>query len=298
VEVLDLEYLLVTADAGRFALAARLLGVEKSTVSRRIAALEQELAVSLFERDHTGIHLTPAGYCVVQHARRVMFEVDAVKRVGQQLALGRTGEIRLGVRMPPVAGAAHSLLTAWRAQATDVVVTIIEGNERELLDALMKRTLDVVIVSGDREWPHVVRQRLFRENLLLAVPKHHRLAEAASVRWASLNRETLLVQRWENEDTQRELYAAMAGKGVLFEGHSASQQAIVGLVGTGAGLALVPESIAACEYSGVVFKAIVELNAWIDFSLIWLPEAENPVLGRFVRFLCDRSAVLRAPLHP
>ena len=63
-ELLDLHYLRVTADAGKFALAAKLLDVDTSTVSRRISNLEDELGLSLFERDHSGIRLTRGGLSI------------------------------------------------------------------------------------------------------------------------------------------------------------------------------------------------------------------------------------------
>ena len=111
-ELVDLHYLIVTADAGKFALAGKLLDVDTSTVSRRIGNLEDELGLSLFERDHSGIRLTRGGQSILRCARRVLFHIDEVKRVGRQFASGSSGEIRLGMRVPPVGGASRVLLTA------------------------------------------------------------------------------------------------------------------------------------------------------------------------------------------
>src|ERR1700677_4471489 len=104
-EIVDLHYLVVTADAGKFALAAKVLGVDTSTISRRIGGLEDELGLSLFERDHSGIRITRGGRSILASARRVLFYADEVKRLGRQFAAGATGELRLGVRNPPIAGA-------------------------------------------------------------------------------------------------------------------------------------------------------------------------------------------------
>jgi len=56
-----LQVFLAVARGGRVSAAARRLGVEHTTVARRIAALEQTLGVSLFYRTTRGYLLTPQG---------------------------------------------------------------------------------------------------------------------------------------------------------------------------------------------------------------------------------------------
>lgn len=57
----DLRYVLAVADAGSLAGAARTLGVNHTTVLRRIGAFEQRLGLRLFERLPTGYMLTAGG---------------------------------------------------------------------------------------------------------------------------------------------------------------------------------------------------------------------------------------------
>jgi DNA-binding transcriptional LysR family regulator len=60
---------LATADHGSFSAAARTLGVAQPTVGRQVAAFEEELGVTLFERVGRGLQLTPAGLDLAQHVR-------------------------------------------------------------------------------------------------------------------------------------------------------------------------------------------------------------------------------------
>lgn len=60
---------LVTADEGSFSAAARALGLTQPTVGRQVAALEQELGVTLFERVGGGLELTRAGLDLIEHVR-------------------------------------------------------------------------------------------------------------------------------------------------------------------------------------------------------------------------------------
>ncbi len=69
----DLRVFLAVARGGRFARAARQLGVEHTTVSRRISALEAALGVTVFYRTAAGIQLTPDG-------KRVLASAEAMER--------------------------------------------------------------------------------------------------------------------------------------------------------------------------------------------------------------------------
>lgn len=60
---------LVTAEEGSLSAAARALGMSQPTLSRQVAALEEELGVVLFERQKLGLELTPTGLELMQHVR-------------------------------------------------------------------------------------------------------------------------------------------------------------------------------------------------------------------------------------
>lgn len=78
----DLRYLLAVARTGRLVSAADALGVDHTTVSRRITALERTLGVRLMERGTEGWGLTDTGRAVAQSARAIedalVHVVDAV----------------------------------------------------------------------------------------------------------------------------------------------------------------------------------------------------------------------------
>jgi len=288
-EIVDLRYLVTCAEAGTLTLAAANLCVETSTISRRISSLEDELGLSLFERNPTGIRLTHGGRAVLRHARHILLELDAMKRAGYEYARGKTGELRLGVRYPPIAGAARDLLAGWCKSNPDVALTVAEGNQRELALALKEHRLDAALVTGHAIWPHISAVPIFRERMFAALPMEHALAGRSSLDWQSLCLEVILVQGWEDNQSQREFYTTLVGSGSHFQVHAVSKETIFALVSIGAGIALATESQSATIIPGVVFKPIDEPNAWVDFGLAWLPEAEDPIVGRFVAFMRDES---------
>ncbi|MFE3499574.1 LysR family transcriptional regulator [Kitasatospora sp. NPDC059160] len=92
----DLRYLLAVARTGRLVAAADALGVDHTTVSRRITALERSLGVRLMERGTEGWALTDAGKAVSEGARAIEDALDqVVDAVSGQDAPSLRGTVRV-----------------------------------------------------------------------------------------------------------------------------------------------------------------------------------------------------------
>jgi DNA-binding transcriptional LysR family regulator len=288
-EIRDLKYLAASADAGAFARAAEALGLNSSTVSRRIGQVEEELGLTLFERGRFGIRLTPGGKAVMMFVRRALADIDAVMTSGHQNGTGKAGRVRLGVRMPPIGEPMRTLLSTWREMHPDVLLTIFEMNERDMQAALAERRLDAALITSHTLWPHATSEPLYRERIVAALPQGHRLSGRKAVDWDSLRDEIFLVQGWDESQSAREFYAAFLGSGVTFHMHAASKQSVFALVGAGLGVTLASMSQSEVVFPGVVYCPIDEENAWLQIELAWTPDAEDAALGRFLAFMRDEA---------
>jgi DNA-binding transcriptional LysR family regulator len=286
-EIRDLVYLEASAAAGNFTHAAKALGINTSTISRRVGQFEDELGLALFERAHTGVRLTTGGRAVLPHIRRALAELDAIRHAGDQNGNGIAGEVRLAVRMPPVGEPLRSLLSGWRKRYSEVVLTIAEMNEWEIQRAVRERRIDVALMTSHTLWPDAVTAPLYRERIVAAIPHEHPLLEQQTVEWKSLRRETVLVQGWDNSHSAREFYSSFMGGGVSFESHAGSKQCVFALVAAGFGITPATTSQAEVVFPGVVYRPICEENAWVHVELMWYPDAEDPAVGRFVAFMRD-----------
>jgi DNA-binding transcriptional LysR family regulator len=288
-ELRDLEYLLASANAGNFGRAAKALGLSTSTLSRRIGKLEDELGLALFERGRSGVRPTTGGKAVILHARRVLAEIDAVKRSSALNGTGTAGQLRLGVRLPLVGAPLIALLSDWHRHHPDVTLVLSELNDRDLTAAMEEHRLDVALVLHQSLWPHSASIPLYHERLMVVLPASHPLALSPIVGWDDLRHEVVLVQGWEESQAARELFASFLGPGARFSAHAASKQSVFALVSAGFGITLATESQAEEGFSGVVFKEIDDPSARIQIVLAWLPEREDAVVGRFIAFLRDQA---------
>ncbi|MBC7957493.1 MAG: LysR family transcriptional regulator [Cytophagales bacterium] len=97
IEPNDLLLFARVVDEGSFSRAGERLGLPKSTVSRRLAALETQLGERLLLRTTRKLQLTDFGHSVLEHARHVVDEVDAASALAQHRQVQPSGRLRVSM---------------------------------------------------------------------------------------------------------------------------------------------------------------------------------------------------------
>lgn len=152
----DLRFFLALARHGRLASAGEALGVNHTTVFRRLAALEERLGTRLFDRGADGHHLTAAG----EEMRVVAEEIeDRVFGLDRQV-LGRDQELR-GVIRVTTADSTHAIARAFRGflrEHPGVTLEVVVDNR---VLSLHRREADVALRAGGRPTePDVVARQI------------------------------------------------------------------------------------------------------------------------------------------
>ena len=93
----DLVIFAYVAELGSFSRAAQRLGLPKSTLSRRVSALEQRVGERLLLRTTRRQVLTEFGLQLLEHARQVVAEVEAVNALSEQRQAAPTGRLRVSM---------------------------------------------------------------------------------------------------------------------------------------------------------------------------------------------------------
>ena len=154
----DLKYLLGVARHGSTLAAGRALGVDQSTVQRRLAELERRLGQSLVQRMPTGYRLTEFGQAMLPHAERIE---QAVQEFEQQLAgalANVAGIIRVTCPEPIVYRITQStFLDLFRARYPALEVHFVMSDK--YVD-LMKGDADVALRSGDTDDGELVGRKI------------------------------------------------------------------------------------------------------------------------------------------
>jgi len=222
----------------------------------------------------------------------MLASLQAATDAAEGAARGTTGELRLGVRSPPLGEPLRSMLARWRRDHPNVRLVIHELSDHDIYAELIARRIDVALVPSFAPWPRIVMEPLYRERMVAAVPKEHVLATRDVLRWPDLRDEIIYVQEWPQSHAMREFYASMIGIGVSFQAQPAGKQTVFSLVAAGFGVTLAQQRQAEISFPGVVFRVVDEPNAQVEFSLAWPREAEGALIGRFLTSM--RAGALKA----
>lgn len=155
----ELRVFLAVARAGSLSGAARALGVNHSTVFRRIGGFERALAVRLFDRLPGGYVLTAAGEAMHQAAQRIEAEIAEVgrKAAGQDLRL--SGTIRIATLDMLALGLLPRHLAAFRAAFPGIELEVVVSNAAV---SLSRREADVALRVSNQPPESLVGRRLGR----------------------------------------------------------------------------------------------------------------------------------------
>jgi DNA-binding transcriptional LysR family regulator len=91
----DLQFFVAVVLNRGFSAAARVLGVPKSRMSRRVGLLEERLGVRLLDRTTRGLSLTQVGQQVFEHARAAIIEAEAAEEAALRMRSEPCGLVRL-----------------------------------------------------------------------------------------------------------------------------------------------------------------------------------------------------------
>ena len=171
--------LLKTAELGSMTRAAEELGYTQSAVSRMIADLEEEWAVSLLTRGRGGVVLSPAGEALLPDIRAVCnAQRELGERVGELHGLTR-GTIRIGTITSISVHWLPGIMKSFLEQYPGIRFELLGGVEyAEIQDWVLKGRVDCGFM-GLSACPGLETISLRRDRLVAVLPKNHPLAGAA-----------------------------------------------------------------------------------------------------------------------
>lgn len=245
----QLAALAAVADTGTFSAAADLLHTVQSNISTHIARLEKEMGVTLVDRS-AGC-LTDEGNLVVNRARRVQAELDALMADVASIRNVVAGQVRMGIIGTTGRWLVLPLLTAMHELHPQVRMSVLEGNTTALLPQLLSGSIDLAVVNLPVTDPDVVVARLFEEDLILVAPSDHPLASRDEVTIKDLASHELLLPpqgisiRIELDRAAEEASVTLRAKAELD-----GLRLIASLVFDGFGAAVLPSSAAPSWLSG------------------------------------------------
>ncbi|KUJ70017.1 transcriptional regulator [Streptomyces albus subsp. albus] len=251
IEARHLRVLRTVAGTGSFSAAARELGCTQPAVSQQMKALEQSVGTPLLVRGGREMRLTEAGQALVRHAAGILAGLTAAEEEVAAIAGLRAGRVRL-VSFPSGSSTlVPTALAALRAAHPGTRVSLVEAEPPRSAELLRAGDCEIALAfrypevrgsdpSAEAEWDDLVVRPLLADRLVGVVPEGHRLAGADAVGIAELAGEPWIAGCPRCRRHLVEICES-AGFTPRIDFATDDYPAVIGLVGAGLGVAVLPE---------------------------------------------------------
>jgi DNA-binding transcriptional LysR family regulator len=300
-ELRHLRTIAAVARHGSFTKAAEELHLAQSAVSQQLRRLEDELGVTVFRRTSRSVELTAEGRLVLDHAHRVLAEVDGLRDELDELTGLVKGELRLGGLYPTGLYDLHAVIAGFHGQHPGVAIHFVEGTQDDLLGQLRLDELDAVFtaVDPDRIGEDLTATKLSEEEFVVALPVDHPLTARAEITLEELAGEALVAFR-ENSALRRRLETAMAEVGLEPRNAFVCTEigAVRDLVSRGLGIAVMPRSHVEAAGPHVAWRPVGPSPLTWPVALVWRAGRRQPPASKaFLALALEADAAPRRALR-
>ena len=175
----NIEYVLSIAETGSFSKSAKKLYISQPALSQVIQRLEEELGAKLFVRRSNETSLTRAGELFVEDAKKILALSEQIKKKMADIQDLREGRIVLGISQYNGQLYFSNMLLQFKKQYPNIKLSIVEDFSSALERRLATGRLDFAILTAPSNSDETMFEHLFFEEIFLAAPSAHPVAEKA-----------------------------------------------------------------------------------------------------------------------
>ena len=296
-ELRHLRAFLAVAEELHFGRAASRLRIAQPALSQQIRQLEQDVGAVLLERTTRQVRLTGTGATFVDHARRVLDDVERARESVRLTECGERGRIRVGVTgaitwrlLPRVARTYRERYPLVRMELHPAVFSGAQ------ISALHDGRIDVGFLRAPVPSGPLASRVIVNECLVAVLPAGHPLSHQPDVALGDLSGESFVSYPSMQGSALRDAAVhacCSAGFTPRVVQEAPDTHTVVALVGAAVGVALLPASAATLQIEGVVFTPLAgDVDVRVPIALAWREQDRSPVLARF---LATAEEVLPGP---
>jgi len=253
----QLEHFVAVAESGSFSEAASRVFIAQPALSVSIRKLEEAVGIPLFIRNARGVSLTPGGLELLPEAKRSLLHAERGRQHARLAALGELGLIRLGFVGSAIYRLLPNRLPAFLSRYPNVKIEFTEGVSITLLQAMREGRMDAGIIrlpADGIEGFNIIEVE--KDDLIAVLPRRHPLAGRPVIDLALLADDPFVMFSASQVTRLRgTIVDACRAAGFVPRVTQEATQAftVVGLVGSGVGVALLPGVISQFQSEQVCF---------------------------------------------
>jgi DNA-binding transcriptional LysR family regulator len=286
-ELRHLRYAVTLADELNFGRAAARLHISQPPLSMQIRSLEEELGVKLFYRTKRQVQLTEVGRLFIREARFILAHADYAVKLAERVEQGEMGKLTIAYVTAPESRYHIEVVRRFLKRHPKVHIVVHSMTTVEQVKALRDRRIDIGFVEPVDD-PALITETIFEQELMIALPRSHKLAARQRVPLRALADEPhILVTREAAPSFHDAIIAAVKNAGVnLKVVHEAdSQRTAAFLVAAGAGLTFLPEVTRQRHRKDIVFRRLQPAlpNADVVLTVAYLRQTTSELVPLFLK---------------
>jgi len=291
-ELHHLRRFVILAEELHFTRAAERLHIEQSPLSRNIRELEDDLGVTLFQRDRRGTRLTSAGRTLLKEARRLLSVMEQVRENVKAVASGLRGSLHIAVSDGVIDPRLSAFLARCREEEPETEIHLSEVTLSEQLRGLRCGDFVLGLACTAEVGEGITTESIWQDALLAAIPiRHPLLTHKAIALPALVDYPLILYDPQQCEGQYRELIhllRPLEGELNIIE-YATSQDMMLALVGAGYGIGFITANrFALCRCPHVIIRRLKVDSAVLTTYLLRPREEPSPaLLDRFASRLHD-----------
>lgn len=278
----QLRYFKAVAEELNVTRAAQRLHITQPPLTRQIQALEHSLGVELFVRTSHGVELTEAGKTLLADARNLSSLVEQSIDRAQRAGRGDAGRLDIGFFGTSAFDILPRILAAYREAHPGVKLVLHPGQTPQQVQALRQGRVAVVFERQRPDEPDIACELVAEERVLVALPLSHRLARRATVSVEDLRDEPMVLPEGWSPQVGSMAVKVFRAHGLVPRDGPRCVDMTSGtlLVASGAGVFLVPASMAVLAMPGVVYRRLRSAGQErFDFHCFYLREPLSPLVS-------------------
>ena len=291
----QMEALIYLVEEGSFSRAAKKMLLTQPALTKNIQNVEDLLTVRLVNRSNTGISLTREGKIIYEYAKRlVKLRNEATEKI-ITLHENASGSIYIAASTIPATYILPWALSAFRKIHADIKVFIKTVDSEEAMNMVLDKEVELGCIGKKPQNKKLVAEPLWKDRLVLAVPKGHRWLKKKSIAATEL-REVPFIAREKGSATRDVLESYLKEtKSISLSqldicGELGSSEAIKEAIMAGLGVSIISIHAIKRELAaGTLFEVpIAGLKMERNFYLIYPRQTDfRPSHKIFIAFLKD-----------
>lgn len=288
IEHRHLRYFLAVAEELHFRKAAEKLFISQPGLSRQIKQMEQDLGVTLFERNNRRVALTKTGDYLQKELQINLKNLEDILAHSKLIHHGKEGHLTLGFVGSAMLQIIPAILKQFNSKFPKVMFKLEEMDNQKQIEGLLSQEIDVGFVRLERVPRSLEIHTVLKETFCLVLPKNHPVNKRNFKNLSQFKDSPFILFDPEYSASYYEKVMQIfdgCGFAPIISHNTIHASSIYKLVENNLGVSIVPKSLQFGYDMNVKFIELDAIPQRAFLSIAWSKNNRNPMLQNILRLI-------------